>query len=213
MDDGDLLGLLAAEAPDPRPGLADAVIARGRRARARRRWKAAAGGLALAAAVTVAVPVVLHQTGGTQTDSSAAKPATGPLKDQEMAEPYAREQPAPVSAVPDDLAVVYETAIDAFLAGRAGAELKSVSPLRILDRFCPLRGKCTERPLDPGLRRELSARLPWVRFVRDDGAEYLVEPLRLGEARIDGEKARVAISGTLLSLELRQGRWQVVDGS
>ncbi|WP_106401776.1 hypothetical protein [Actinocorallia populi] len=219
MDDRELLGLLAAEAPAPRPGLADEVVARARRTRTRRRWKAAAGGLALAAAVAIAVPVVLQHESALQSDSSAAKPASGPLEGQKLreksGEAYSLGDSAPealASGRSAGSAAVYEAAIDAFLKEGTNDDLRKARPLRILDQVCPLRGECADRPLDRGLKRELSERMPEVSFVQDDLTLDLVEPLRLGEARIDGDKARVPVSGRLLRLELSRGRWQVVGG-
>ncbi|MEO3784231.1 hypothetical protein ABGB12_12930 [Actinocorallia sp. B10E7] len=215
MDDRELLGLLAEEAPVPRPGLADEVVAQARRARTRRRWKTAAGGLALAAAVTVAIPFVLYRQDASTMDSAAQRPApaSAPLEDQDrpdlMEEKAAGQSQAEDSSRPD--AAVYEAAIDAFLETKTGVAQRS-RPLRILDRICPLRGECADRPLDRDLKRDLAARMPSVRFVQDTAALNLLEPLRLGEARIEGEKARVPVSGELLRLELRQGRWRVVGG-
>ncbi|GAA2731109.1 hypothetical protein [Actinocorallia aurantiaca] len=220
MDDRELLGLLAEEAPAPRPGLADGVLAEARRTRARRRWTAAAGGLVLAAAVTAAIPVVLYQQDSSETYSTAEKPAPASAPLEDLAR---RSSPDAQNSSPDlevtltspyaaQDAAVYEAAIDAFLNDRTGAA-KSTESLRILDRVCPLRGECTDRPLDGGLKRDLSARMPSLNFVQDSLTNDLLEfPLRLGEARIDGRKARVPVSGKLLRLEFREGRWRVVDG-
>lgn len=221
MDDGELLGLLAAEAPAPRPGLADEVIARARRTRARRRWRAAAGGLALAAAVTAAAPLVLHRPGELQSNYSASEAApqsdVRPKSEEDQAaphrEPSAVSAPAGANALADEAsgtADVYAAVLDALLPDGEAAR-----PLWVLDRVCPLRGECTDRAFDDALKAELAARVPSVRFAEPDGKHARSALLRLGEVRLedaDGRKARVPVSGRLVRLELSEGRWRVVDG-
>lgn len=215
MDDRELLALLADEAPSPSPGLADAVVAQGRGVRARRRWRAVSG-LALAAAVVVAVPVALNaRSSSGQRDTSLSAPAAqapdaaqaGPRQGQSAAK---EEASAPVlldgPGGAEEAADVYAAAIEAVL------DADGVAP-RILDRVCPLRGECADRPLDPRLKASLSARLPSVRFVQDgSGTESAEALLRLGEVSVGGTRARVPVSGRLLRLEFSGGRWRVVDG-
>lgn len=197
MRDDDLLGLLAADAPVPGPGHADEVLRRARRARMNRR----ATGLGAALGVLAVMGVVASGTvlsGRTPAGPAPAATTTPP------------SSVAP-SPMPGTETQAYVKAV-LTAAGRPPV-------LYMVDGFCDVMepaGDC--RPgLPAGLRDEIAAAVPGVRFVSGPGIGVL-PIVTIGELRREGEFVDIPISivrggldgeGKTYRLKLVDGHWQV----
>ncbi|MDX6741232.1 hypothetical protein [Actinocorallia sp. A-T 12471] len=208
MDDKTLLSLLADDAPDPSPGLADAVVGRARRVRRRRRVSVAASAVVVCAAAVV-FPVVWQQGSSVQSDT-ASQTAAGrdesysahsdaPLEGAEKPGPLSDEV-APEGALayaPDSYAPAYVAALNALPTKRS-------TPLLILDAFCADPVTCGSTPLPAAFKDALSKLVPSLAFT-DDRSDRLA--VRIGGVTPSGRALLVTVDGSPIRV------WQQPDGS
>ncbi|GAB3666802.1 hypothetical protein GCM10027589_32220 [Actinocorallia lasiicapitis] len=222
MDDKELLGLLAGEAPEPRTDLAEAVVRSGRRVRTRRRMAVLGGSAAFVAVVGFLAPGIVNGTSG-----SDAQPAN-----------FSAAEKAPVV---EDHALLNDQANDQRLEGatgeatsgssakapNAGAMLSKTRPdldlyVAVLETIPGdlMIADGTEHGLSPEFRRLLTERLPGRKFTFPSHAEKkaltdAVNPtVTLGEVKVDGTSAEVWVARgdrplAPVRLTKRDGRWTV----
>lgn len=221
MPDRPFDDLAGHAAPPPSPGLADAVIAAGRRRV--RRGRAAAGAVIGTVVLTLAVPLAVQVA---RTDS-AAPPLTS------AAAPLDRI-PAPAATAGGAVATVDVTAaVIGHVASTSGPDVQGVD---VGDAFCadadrPAAWSCAgASPITPAMQRAILDRLgvrPPIRFVAtpqrgpqgSSGPGGTVLFLTLGPVRITGRTAEQfvrswcgfdCLRGERYELAWRSGGWLVI---
>jgi hypothetical protein len=210
MSDQEMLELLAADAPAPRPGHVDEVLVRARRARLRRHVSVWATGLGVVAvslvAATLVAPLVAPSANGRQyTTQPGASAGTAPNTTR-----------VPTASPDADQALTAEAGAYAAAIRALADQVREGGPqwpiLYLLDHTCanvvtPTQGNCDAQGLPPTMRNDLTAALASyapVRFV-SDGAE-LIEPgtglavvnggvqVTLGRIQLHDDQALVPLS-------------------
>jgi hypothetical protein len=192
MSDQEMLELLAAEAPDPRPGYVDVVLVRARRARLRRRVTALGAGLGVVAVALIVATLVAPPGDGRQRGASAG---TGPDTTQVSTASPNTDQPLTADAG------AYAAAVKA-LADQVREGGPQWPILYVLDHTCanvvtPTQDKCDPQALSASAQRDLTAALATyapVRFVADHPG-------------VTGPNLEVVNGGVLVTL----GRIQIHD--
>lgn len=218
MDDKELLGLLAQDAPRPGPGLADEIVRSGRRVRTRRRLTIAGGAAAMAVVVAVGIPLTLRDDGhsdatvaaesaprpmadpqlrGSGNDAKRAVPSEGASADTFASPPLAKngapEAASALDSAIDQRASVYAAAISYFLESEAHFTTAQRLAVVVLDQNCPYQKQCTAPGFDDRLKKQLKDALPGenLQFVPQEGAGPV---LKIGAIAFSGNVADVPIS-------------------
>jgi hypothetical protein len=206
MSDQEMLELLAADAPAPRPGHVDEVLVRARRARLRRHVSVWGTGLGVVAVSLVAAALVAPSANGRQyTTQPEASAGTGPNTTQVSTASPNADQPRTAEAG------AYAAAIKA-LADQVREGGPQWPILYVLDHTCanvvtPTQGSCDAQALPATMRNDLTTALASyapAHFV-SDGAE-VTDPgaglvvvnggvqVTLGRIELHGNEALVPLS-------------------
>lgn len=218
MSDRRLLEDLDPDAPPPRPGLADEVLAAAGRRR-RRLW-AISGASAAAVLVAVAIPIAVQLT---RNDTSPAGGGPGVVGDSTSGPPGRPAHP------PSTIVGIYVAALEKTAASATSGQ--GTQPVEVRSSTCdnlnpPNSQTCGDpQPIPAQTRQQVLSRLPSanrVRFVpgpsTDPPGSRHVLFVTLGPVESTGNQVRIfvqtwcgfnCVRGNGLLLNLRGGQWRV----